>query len=68
MADTCPICHDSSARKLGAYLQEFGSLSPSDHRSMDDKLNCGLDASPRKHATAPRNEQQTGVLGQKCWS
>jgi hypothetical protein len=39
MADTCPICHGSLAYKLRAYLQKFGSLSPSDHRSADDKLN-----------------------------
>jgi hypothetical protein len=32
MTDTCPICHDSSAHKLGPYLQEFDLLSPSDHR------------------------------------
>jgi hypothetical protein len=65
MIDTCPICTDSSAHKLVTYLQEFGSLSPSDHRSMDDKMNCGSDASSRKHAAALRNEQQTGVLSQK---
>jgi hypothetical protein len=65
MADTSSICHDSSAHKLGAYLQEFDSLSPSDHRSADDKLNCGSKASLRKHEAAPRKERQTGALGQK---
>jgi hypothetical protein len=65
MTDTCTICHDSSARKFGAYLHEFDSLSPSNHRSTDDNLNCGSDASPGKHAPALRNERQTGVLGQK---
>jgi hypothetical protein len=63
--DTCPIYHDSLAYKLGAYLQEFDSLAPSDHRSANDKLNCGSDVSLRKHAAAPRSERQTEVLGQK---
>jgi hypothetical protein len=57
MTDTCPICHNSSAHKLGAYLQEFNLLSPSDHRSAGDKLNYGSGAFPRKHATVPKNEQ-----------
>jgi hypothetical protein len=65
MPDSCPICHDSSAHKLRAYLQEFDLLALSDHRSVDDKLNCGLDMSPRKHAAASRNEQQTKVLSQR---
>jgi hypothetical protein len=65
MIDTCPIYPDSSTHKLRAYLQKLGSLCPSDHQSMNDKLNCGLDASPRKHVAAPRNDQQTGVLSQK---
>jgi hypothetical protein len=68
MIDTCPICPDSSAHKLGAYLQEFDSLFPSDHRSADDKLNYRSDGFTRKHATAPRNERQTRVLDQKRWS
>jgi hypothetical protein len=55
--DTCPIYHGGSAHKLGAYLQEFDSLSPSDDRSTDDKLSYGSDASPRKRAAAPRNER-----------
>jgi hypothetical protein len=54
MVDTCPICHESSAHKLIAYVQELGPLSPTDHRSVDDKLNCGSDVSPRKHAATPR--------------
>jgi hypothetical protein len=29
---------------------------------VDDKLNCGSDASPRKHGAAPINERQTRVL------
>jgi hypothetical protein len=61
---TCPICPDSSTNKLGAYLQELGPLSPFDHWSADAILNCGSDASPKKHAVAPKIEQQTRVLGQ----
>jgi hypothetical protein len=57
MTDTCPICPGSSVHKLGAYPQESNLLSLSDHRSTDDILSCGLDASPRKHATAPRSER-----------
>jgi hypothetical protein len=65
MADTCPICHDSSAHKLRAYIREFDSLTPSDHQSADDKLNYGSDVFPWKHAAALKNEQHTGALGQK---
>jgi hypothetical protein len=54
MVDTCPICHESSAHKLIAYVQELGSLPLTSHRSMDDKLNCGSDVSPRKHVATPR--------------
>jgi hypothetical protein len=50
------ICPDSSAHKLGACLQEFSSLSPSDHQSGNDMLNCGSDVFLRKHAAAPGNE------------
>jgi hypothetical protein len=65
MTDTCHISHDSLAHKLGAYLQELGSLSVSDHQSADDKLNYGLDVSPKKHAASPRNERQNRTLCQK---
>jgi hypothetical protein len=43
MVDTCPICHESLAHKLIAYVQELGSLS-----------HCGSDVSPRKYAVTPR--------------
>jgi hypothetical protein len=56
MVDTCSICPGSSLHKLGAYPQESDLPPPSDHRSTDDMLSCGLDASPRKHAIAPRSE------------
>jgi hypothetical protein len=65
MASICPICPDSLAHKLRAYLQELGSISPSDHRSVDDMLNCGLDAFPSKHVAASKNKQQTRVLYRK---
>jgi hypothetical protein len=65
MTNTCPICHDSLAHKLGAYLQEFDSLTLCDHRSMDDKLNCRSDVSQRNHVAALRNEGQTWVLSQR---
>jgi hypothetical protein len=55
MTDTCSICHDSSAHKLRAYLQD--SLSSSNLRSADDTLSCGLDVSPWKHELAPRSER-----------
>jgi hypothetical protein len=64
MVDTCPIYLGSSAHKLRAYPQESDLPSPSDHRSVDDMLSFGSDASPRKRATAIRSEQLT-VLGQK---
>jgi hypothetical protein len=65
MVDTCPICLDSLAHKLRVYPQESDSPSLSDDRSANDMLSCGSDASPRKHAAAPRSERQTGALGQK---
>jgi hypothetical protein len=65
MANTCPICPGSSVHKLGAYSQESNLPSQSDHRSVDDKPSCELDASPRKHATAPRSELRIGDLDQK---
>jgi hypothetical protein len=65
MADTCPICPGSSIHKLGAYSQESDLPSLSDHRSADDKLSCGSDASPRKHTAAPRSELRTRDLDQK---
>jgi hypothetical protein len=65
VVDTCPICHDSSEHKLGAYLKKFDSLAPSDHRSVDDKLNCGSDESPRKCVVAPKSERQIGALSQR---
>jgi hypothetical protein len=61
MVNTCLICPENSARKLRAYLQEFDLLFLSDHRSVGDKASCGSDASPKKQAAAPRNEQQTGA-------
>jgi hypothetical protein len=57
MVDTCPICPVNSVHKLEAYLQESDSPSMSNHRSVDDKPSCGSNASPRKHATAPRSER-----------
>jgi hypothetical protein len=56
MADIYPIYPGSSAHKLRAYPQEFDLPSPFDHQSVDDMLSCGSDASPRKHAVAPRSE------------
>jgi hypothetical protein len=56
MTDTCPICSGSLVYKLGAYPQEFDLPSLSDHRSADDKLSCGSDASLRKNAAAPRSK------------
>jgi hypothetical protein len=56
MVDTCPICPSSLAHKPKAYPQESDLPSLSDYRSVDDNLSCGSDASPRKHATAPRSE------------
>jgi hypothetical protein len=57
MSDTCPISLGSSSHKCGAYPQESDLPSPSDHRSVDDKLSCGLDAFPRKHPVATRSER-----------
>jgi hypothetical protein len=65
MADTCPIYLGSSVHKLGAYPLEFDLPSLFDHRSADDKLSCGSDASPRNHVATPRSERQTGDLDQK---
>jgi hypothetical protein len=62
MASIHPICPNSSAHKLGACLQELGSLYPSDHRSTYDMLNYGSDASLRKYVAAPISEQQIGAL------
>jgi hypothetical protein len=50
------------AHKLGAYIQELDSLSPSYHQFADDKLSYGSGVSPRKHATAPRNVRRTRAL------
>jgi hypothetical protein len=55
--NTCPICRGSSAHKCGAYPQESDLPSPSNHRSAGDMLSCGSDASPTKHAAAPRSER-----------
>jgi hypothetical protein len=65
MAATCPICLGSSVHKLGAYPQEFDLPSLSDHRSVDDKPSCESDASPTKHAAAPRSELGTEDLDKK---
>jgi hypothetical protein len=65
MADTCPYCPGSSVHKPRAYPQEFDLPSLPDHWSADDKPSYGSDASPRKHAAAPRSEIQTGDLNQK---
>jgi hypothetical protein len=62
MTDTCPIYPGSSVHKLGAYPQESDLPSLSDHQSVDDKLSYELDASPRKHAAAPRSVLRTGDL------
>jgi hypothetical protein len=56
MTDTCPICPGSLVHKLKAYPLESDLPSLSDHRSADGKP-CESDASPRKHAAAPRREQ-----------
>jgi hypothetical protein len=62
MTDTCPIYPGSSVHKLGAYPQESDLPSLFDHRSMNDKLSCGSDASQRKHVAAPRSVLRTGDL------
>jgi hypothetical protein len=56
MADIGPICPGSLVHKLKAYPQESDLPSLSDYRSADGKLSCELDASPKKHAAAPRSE------------
>jgi hypothetical protein len=60
-----PSCPVGPLHKPWAYPPEPGSLSPPDHPSVDDKLNCGSGEFRGKHAIAPRNEQQIGILGQK---
>jgi hypothetical protein len=57
MVDTYPIYSGSLAHKLRAYPQESDSPSLPDHQSVDAMLSYGSDASPRKHATAPRTER-----------
>jgi hypothetical protein len=56
MVDIGPICPGSLVHKLEAYPQESDLPSLSDYRSADGKLSCELDASPKKHAAAPRSE------------
>jgi hypothetical protein len=65
MADIGPICQSSSVHKLRAYPQESDLPSLYDHWSVDDKLSCESDASPRKHAAAPISELRTADLDQK---
>jgi hypothetical protein len=66
------ICPNSSAHRLKAYLQELGSLSPSDHRSADDMLNSGSDASHGSMQLLQETSNKSGpqtemmVLGTPC--
>jgi hypothetical protein len=58
-----PPAHPAVPKEV--YPQESDLSSMSVHRSADGKSGCESDASPSKHAAAPRSKLQTGDLNQK---
>jgi hypothetical protein len=65
MASTYPNCPGSSSYMHRAYPQALGPLALFDHQSASDKVNCGSGGYLERHAAAPRNEQQAGLLNQR---